>query len=240
MSSVTLNVHQRLAAAMAEVDYIQKERKQGMNYTIVSHDAVTAKVRPVLLKNGIVYYPVRCEHVHNGNRAECAMTVRFVNVDAPTDFFDVPTFGYGIDPQDKGPGKAMSYAVKYALLKALGLETGDDPDTESAEFSPKDAHRPEPKPDDQPKRASSAEQKRGLEEIDRELIDCRTARDVEKLINAWGDHAEQNGWSADFWNIAKGKFKDRKKAILDAEADDVFPGDKPSVNASRVHQPLNA
>jgi hypothetical protein len=137
-----LNVHQRLAAAMAEVDYIQKERRQGMNYTIVSHDAVTAKVRPVLLKNGIVYYPVRCEHTHNGNRAECSMTVRFVNIDEAADFFDVPTFGYGIDTQDKGPGKAMSYAVKYALLKALGLETGDDPDTESVEYSPRDAHQP--------------------------------------------------------------------------------------------------
>lgn len=137
-----LNVHQRLAAVMSEVSYIQKEQKRGMNYTIVSHDAVTAKVRPVLLKHGIVYYPVRCEHLHNGNRAECAMTVRFVNVDEPQDFFEVPTFGYGIDPQDKGPGKAMSYAVKYALLKALGLETGDDPDTESVDYSHQDVHVP--------------------------------------------------------------------------------------------------
>lgn len=129
------NIHQRLAAVMADVTYIQKERKQGMNYTIVSHDAVTAKVRPALLAQGIVYYPVRCEFQHNGNRAECGMTVRFVNVDDPADFFDVPTFGYGIDPQDKGPGKAMSYAVKYALLKALGLETGDDPDMDSIPHS---------------------------------------------------------------------------------------------------------
>ena len=136
------NVHQRLAKVMAEVDYIQKEKKQGMNYTIVSHDAVTAKVRPVLLSHGIVYYPVRCDHTHDGNRAECSMTVRFVNIDEPTDFFDVPTFGYGIDPQDKGPGKAMSYAVKYALLKALGLETGDDPDTESIPHEPKKAAPP--------------------------------------------------------------------------------------------------
>jgi hypothetical protein len=134
----TKNIHQRLAAAMAEVTYIQKERKAGMNYTIVSHDAVTAKVRPVLLSHGIVYYPVRCEHVHNGNRAECGMTVRFVNIDEPLDFFDVPTFGYGIDPQDKGPGKAMSYAVKYALLKALGLETGDDADHDSIAHDTRD------------------------------------------------------------------------------------------------------
>lgn len=138
------NIYQRLAAVMGEVSYIQKERKSGMNYTIVSHDAVTAKVRPALLKHGIVYHPIRCEHTHNGNRAECAMTVRFVNVDAPTEFFDVPTFGYGIDPQDKGPGKAMSYAVKYALLKALGLETGDDPDEQSVDHSTEDPASPPP------------------------------------------------------------------------------------------------
>jgi hypothetical protein len=130
------NIHQRLAAVMGEVTYVQKEKKAGMNYTIVSHDAVTAKVRPVLLKHGIVYYPVRCQPSQEGNRAASEMTVRFVNVDEPTDFFEVPTFGYGIDPQDKGPGKAMSYAVKYALLKALGLETGDDPDHDDQPYEP--------------------------------------------------------------------------------------------------------
>lgn len=132
------NVHQRLAAAMGEVTYIQKERKQGMQYTIVSHDVVTAKVRPALLKQGIVYYPVSCQHVQNGNRAECSMTVRFVNIDKPEDFFDVQTFGYGVDSQDKGPGKAMSYAVKYALLKAMGLETGDDADHDNVEHERQD------------------------------------------------------------------------------------------------------
>lgn len=136
--SEKLNIHQRLARVMTAVTYIQKERKQGMNYTIVSHDAVTAKVRPALLDAGIVYYPVRCEHQHNGNRAECSLTVRFVNIDDPADFFEVPTFGYGIDGQDKGPGKAMSYAVKYALLKALGLETGDDPDQDNIAHNPVD------------------------------------------------------------------------------------------------------
>lgn len=143
---MTLNIHQRLAAVMADVTYIQKERKRGMNYTIVSHDVVTAKVRPALLKAGIVYYPVRCEHSHNGNRAECGMTIRFVNVDKPDDFFDVQTFGYGVDTQDKGPGKAMSYAVKYALLKALGLETGDDADHDNIDHTPIDPAEPKAKP----------------------------------------------------------------------------------------------
>lgn len=123
-----MNIYQRLAAAMADVTYIQKEKKQGMRYTIVSHDAVTAKVRPVLLKHGIVYHPIDLEVEQVGNRTQVRLAVRFVNIGDPADFFVVPSLGYGIDDQDKGPGKAISYAVKYALLKALGLETGDDPD----------------------------------------------------------------------------------------------------------------
>lgn len=124
-----LNIAQRIAAVMGEVDYVQKEKKQGMNYSIVSHDAVTAKVRPLLHKHGIVYYPRALTVGQNGNRTEAVFTVRFENIDKRDDFIDVETFGYGVDPQDKGPGKAMSYGVKYALLKVLGLETGDDPDT---------------------------------------------------------------------------------------------------------------
>ncbi|MDP9196116.1 MAG: ERF family protein [Pseudomonadota bacterium] len=123
-----LNIHQRLHAAMQKVDYIQKEKRSGMQYSIVTHDAVTAKVRPVLLECGIVYHPVEMKRSQDGNRTEVDLVVRFSNIDNPSDHIDVPACGYGIDSQDKGPGKAISYAVKYALLKALGLETGDDPD----------------------------------------------------------------------------------------------------------------
>jgi hypothetical protein len=133
MTDPILNLHQRMAAVMREVTYIQKEIKQGMQYKIVSHDKVTAKCRPALLANGVIYYPIRCDTAQNGNRTECNMTVRFANIDDPQDFIDVESCGHGIDTQDKGPGKAQSYAVKYALLKALGLETGDDADHDSIE-----------------------------------------------------------------------------------------------------------
>jgi len=129
------NIHQRLASAMQKVTYIQKEKKQGMRYSIVSHDSVTSKVRPALLEAGVIYYPVSVTYAQQANRTECKMRVRFVNIDDQSDFIEVESFGYGLDDQDKGPGKAMSYAVKYALLKTLGLETGDDPDLDqSVEF----------------------------------------------------------------------------------------------------------
>ena len=122
------NIYQRLNRVQLAVDYIQKEKKSGMRYSIVSHDAVTAKVRPLMVAHGVIYYPCDLKIEQNGNRTQVQMIVRFQNIDDPADHMDVHSAGYGLDDQDKGPGKAISYAVKYALLKALGLESGDDPD----------------------------------------------------------------------------------------------------------------
>lgn len=150
---VKLNIHQRMIAAMRRVKYIQKERKQELKYSAVTHDAVTAKCREALMESGIYAYPEinHIEHSEfmasvgaweNGQKTMVdkpymAMLVRidmhFVNVDDPEDRVTVPSVGIGVDNklnQDKCPGKAISYAVKYAYLKGLGLETGDDPDME--------------------------------------------------------------------------------------------------------------
>ena len=51
-----------------------------------------------------------------------------MNSDNPVDQFCVKTVGYGVDPADKGPGKAISYAFKLACLKTFCLETGEDSD----------------------------------------------------------------------------------------------------------------
>lgn len=194
------NIHQRIAEVMAEVTYIQKERKQGMQYTIVSHDKVTAKVRPALLKAGIVYYPVRCDHTQNGNRAECSMTVRFANIDTPSDFIDVQTFGYGVDPQDKGPGKAMSYAVKYALLKALGLETGDDAD-----------HDDIPHDREDPAKALQPTQN----EIDAAKGNLDGCQDLDALKALYGGLYKQWPHIAQHKDVVAAK--DKRKAELEAE-----------------------
>ena len=126
----TRNIYQRIAAAMETVKYVQKSntKSTGLKYNVVTHDAVTAKVRPALLAEGVVYHPHQMDHSQNGNRTEVFLMLRFVNIAKPDDVMDVPCLGYGVDGQDKGPGKAVSYAVKYGLLKALGLETGDDAD----------------------------------------------------------------------------------------------------------------
>lgn len=129
MMSEIKNIHQRLLEVMKEVTYIQKEDKQVNNqYRFVSHDAVTAKVRPVFIEKGILVIPTVKEFTQDGNRICVTMSIDFINVDNINDKITVEYIGHGIDTQDKGPGKAISYAVKYAYLKVLGLETGDDPE----------------------------------------------------------------------------------------------------------------
>lgn len=130
-----LNIYQRLHAVMKDVSYIKKEdKKVNGQYTFASHDAVTAAVRPALIEHGVLSIPQNLETRQNGNRTEAHFNLRFINIDKPDDYIDVPTFGYGIDNQDKGVGKALSYGVKYALLKALSLETGDDAERDHIEL----------------------------------------------------------------------------------------------------------
>jgi len=133
------NIYQRINAIMADVKYVQKEDKKVNNqYTFVSHDAVTKVVRESLVKHGVVILPTYWNIKENGNKVSCDISLKIVNVDKPDDFIlnECAGFGFGIDNQDKAPGKAMSYAYKYALLKMFALETGDDPEKDSIEHKP--------------------------------------------------------------------------------------------------------
>lgn len=131
------NIYQRVNAVMKEVTYIQKEAKKvNGQYTFVSHDAVTGRLHEPMAKHGIVMIPSIAELVQDGNRTAVKMEISFVNMDDPTDKITVYHYGYGIDSQDKGIGKAASYAVKYALLKLFCLETGDDVEKENIDYQP--------------------------------------------------------------------------------------------------------
>lgn len=128
---VTWNIHQRIHAVMSEVGHIEKDqtikdRSGKPMYDYISHDAVTAAIRVPFIKYGVAVLPSVTAHSADGNRTEMTVQVDFINIDNPDDFISVSTIGYGVDPSDKGPGKALSYAVKYAYLKLLMLNSADD------------------------------------------------------------------------------------------------------------------
>lgn len=131
------NIYQRINAVMAEIDYIHKGGKNDhYKYKFVSHDAVIGALHAQLVKHGITMIPNMDEIHQDGNRTSVKMTIDFVNIDEPTDRISVSYWGYGIDQQDKGVGKAVSYAVKYCLLKVFCLETGDDIERSNIDHEP--------------------------------------------------------------------------------------------------------
>lgn len=126
------NIYQRILAIMGEISYIQKGDKMvNGQYRYASHDQVTAAIHPLLVKHRVVVVPTIEEILQEGNRTVVKLTTVFVNVDSPKDCFHVKSAGFGIDSGDKGPGKAVSYAFKLAILKTFCLETGEDPDQDA-------------------------------------------------------------------------------------------------------------
>jgi hypothetical protein len=140
----TPNLHQRIRAVMQEVEYLNKDKQVGegnYSYKAVSEESVTANVRKQLIKHGLVLFPISQTHRHEelprldryGKESVLSLTTvdvtyKLVNVDNPAEFELIASSGTGVDPQDKGVGKAMTYAFKYALLRTFAIPTGNDPD----------------------------------------------------------------------------------------------------------------
>lgn len=143
----TLNIYQRMALATAEIGVVAKnlniEVSKNNTYKAVSERDILDAVKPIEGKCGIYSFPISrrilSEEVQErkssyGIRKELFLRIetiyRFVNVDNPKDFIDMITYADGIDSGDKTTGKAMTYADKYALMKAYKISTGEDPDQE--------------------------------------------------------------------------------------------------------------
>lgn len=149
-----MNIYQRLAAITAELGVVAKnltvETAKGKGYKAVSERDVLDTVKPLEAKYGVFSYPsnrrviesnlLESESTYNGNTTKkttimtrIEVEYRFVNVDDPGEFVQTVVFAEGLDTQDKGAGKAMTYADKYALMKMYKISTGDDPDQNASE-----------------------------------------------------------------------------------------------------------
>jgi hypothetical protein len=135
-----MNIVEKLYAIMSEVEKVDKDltvsvSRDGKGYKAISHDEVTMALRSLFIKHRVLPMITEMSDVLDGNMCKVKLMLRFINVDNREDYVDVPGFGYGIDNQDKGPGKAISYAVKYVFLKTFCLTTRDDPERDDIDKS---------------------------------------------------------------------------------------------------------
>ena len=143
------NIYQRVIAIREKVRYVQKDVTvtSGGSYKAVSHDAVVAAVRKAMDEEGVVlkveYDKERSEvdidQWKESDRSRlrifmrCIFVATFINADNPKDVIILDVPAHAIDFGGMAPGKAMSYAKKYALLHLFLLETGEEEESRSAE-----------------------------------------------------------------------------------------------------------
>lgn len=134
------NIFQKINEAMKNIKYLTKDDKVEFGttkYKAISEEKVTTAVRDQLVKNGIVIIPIEQESenkelIRTDKSVNMLTSVhvkyRIQNIDDVNDFIEVESNGTGVDTQDKGVGKAMTYAYKYMLLRTFAIPTGEDPD----------------------------------------------------------------------------------------------------------------
>jgi hypothetical protein len=149
-----MNLYEKLFEVMKseEVGNINKNMVVGNgrnSYKGVSEKAVLEPIRKLFIEHRLLILPIGVEV----NERECSfekitygekdtkirlMTqvkakYRIVDVDKPADYLDIESCGNGSDTQDKGAGKALTYALKIALTKTFLGISGEDTDNQHSD-----------------------------------------------------------------------------------------------------------
>lgn len=139
------NLYKKIQLVSNEIKNIEKNMTVGKGsyaYKAVQDIDVTLEVKEAETKHGLISIPIKQELIKSEvirvikdgggesiNYMDIVkMTLRIINLDNISEYVDVESFGRGLDPGDKGFGKASTYARKYALLNAYKIATGEDPD----------------------------------------------------------------------------------------------------------------
>ena len=135
----TMNIHQRIHGAMADAKPVEKTSKDGVKFKFHGHEGVSAMVKALaekwrfVIEAQVTNSEMQMLEIYGKLRPLTILTVSvsFINIDNPVDRMDSMTVGYGVDESDKGPGKALSYAIKIAELKTFSIHDGEKLDNEA-------------------------------------------------------------------------------------------------------------
>lgn len=153
-------IFEAINKVMSEIGSIGKDRKNQMQgYSFRGIDDVYNAVQPALVKHGVFILPEvidqKREERTNTKGTTLLYTIltvrhRFCALDGSS--VACVTVGEAMDSGDKSANKAMSAAMKYAVIETFCIPTEGDNDTEnhSHEVKPKAAAKPAPAPSPAP------------------------------------------------------------------------------------------
>jgi hypothetical protein len=145
-------IYAQMAAIMADVEAIEKDRKntQGQGYQFRGIDDVFNAMHPLFAKHKVFPTPTVLSQTREERKANSGgvliytiLTVNFTFYAEDGSCVEATTVGEAFDSGDKSSNKAMSAAMKYAILETFLVPTIEDKDTESAspQVMPRDGGR---------------------------------------------------------------------------------------------------
>lgn len=144
-----MNLWEKISQISSEIEYLKKDDVVGAgqnSYKAISIEKVMENVSKKMCKFGVVVYPIsqeytRIDEVTKGidyktkavvdkvsRISEVNVSYEVVNIHNPIEKIVTVSSGTGVDTQDKGVGKAMTYAYKNMIIKLFAIATGDDTD----------------------------------------------------------------------------------------------------------------
>lgn len=141
-----------ILGVMQEVKGIDKSMTVGSgsySYKGVSDQVVKEILQPAMVKHGLAIVPTDVQAKVTTDRWEekygndvkqkqstfTEVSTKYMLLHESGESIELAGYGHGVDTQDKGAGKATTYALKYALLYMFLIPTGkiDDTDMEHSE-----------------------------------------------------------------------------------------------------------
>jgi hypothetical protein len=148
-------LHAAILAVMEEVKYLKNDKQVGTGtsgYKSISDEKVREVLQRAFVRNRLTVMQTGIEQStqidrwetldYNGKPATkqqltltAVVTYKITHADTGESEY-LQSVGIGVDPQDKSAGKAMTYALKYALLNLFLIPTGEDSDQFHSEEMP--------------------------------------------------------------------------------------------------------
>lgn len=148
-------ISKAILKVMKEVKNIEKTMSVGTgqsSYKGVSDKVVKEVLQPAMAKHGLSILPTgveakatteRWEETYNSQVKQkqstfTEVTTKYLLLHSSGESIELAGYGHGVDSQDKGAGKATTYALKYTLLYTFLIPTGkiDDADGEHSDDVP--------------------------------------------------------------------------------------------------------
>ena len=160
------NIATAICKVMAAASHVQKTGKNSFHgYNYASDADLLRVIQPAMSDAGLIMVPTQVAQSDkqlDKGKTQTDVHVEYTLVHSSGESMTIQAVGRGIDKEDKGPYKAMTGALKYALRQTFLVPTGDDPEASahSAPAAPRpklnSAPAPAPAPVSSPAPAKAA------------------------------------------------------------------------------------